>query len=74
MHSEKELIGELEAMALPLAGTVAGWQQRISCMQRLQGIAAGCSPHLQEVLLDNFRCVLAYMPFRQQFVTNAPSY
>ncbi len=59
VHSEKELLGEMEAMAQPLAGTVAGWQQRISCMQRLQGIAVACSPHLQDVLLDHFMCVRA---------------
>ena len=57
VHSERELVAELEAMAEPLSGTAAEWQQRIGCMLRLEGLAAGCGLHLQDTLLDHFKCV-----------------
>lgn len=54
LSSEKELYMEVEAMVVPLSGLVVDWQQRIAHMQRLQGLALGCStnPGLLEALPD----------------------
>ncbi|GFH07829.1 uncharacterized protein HaLaN_02689 [Haematococcus lacustris] len=48
--SDKELAAELDAMVTPLNGTVVDWQQRISHMQRLEGLALGCVPGMLEPL------------------------
>jgi CLIP-associating protein 1/2 len=53
--SEQDLASELGGMVVPLTGTVADWQQRVGLLQRLQGLALGCTPHLLEPLVEGLR-------------------
>jgi hypothetical protein len=55
--SERDLAAELDPMALPLNGTTHDWQQRVGMLLRLQGLAAGCPPHLHDALSDALRAL-----------------
>lgn len=57
VSSDRELASQLDCMVASLHGTSVDWQQRVSLLQRLQGLALGCPPHLHDAFLDAFRAL-----------------